>query len=104
MPIKQALKVSDCLNRVTTFPKFAIRCHRCIGCRITFSNNTSIERREVLNKIEIYPYSERQNPRPRGYITPNGKQWHGLHPRGIDYWVRLADIINREPETNATGS
>ena len=51
----------------------------------------------ILEKIEIYPYSERANPKPRGYITPGGKPWQAWHPRGLVYWERLADIINREP-------
>lgn len=54
-------------------------------------------RMDILKKIEIYPYAERANPKPRGYITPNGKPWQAWHPRGMEYWVRLADIINREP-------
>jgi hypothetical protein len=55
------------------------------------------ERMKQLDKVEIYPYSERKNPRPRGYITPNGKKWLAAHPRGLIYWERLADVINREP-------
>lgn len=55
------------------------------------------ERLAILEKIEIYPYAERDNPKPRGYIRPEGKPWQAWHPRGMDYWVRLADIINREP-------
>lgn len=55
------------------------------------------ERMKLLKKIEIYPYAERKNPKPRGYITPNGKKWLAAQPRGITYWERLADIINREP-------
>jgi hypothetical protein len=55
------------------------------------------ERLAILKKIEIYPYAERTNPKPRGYITPGGKPWLAAHPRGLAYWERLADIINREP-------
>ena len=51
----------------------------------------------VLEKIAIYPYAERKNPKPRGYITPNGKPWLAAHPRGMEYWERLADVLNREP-------
>lgn len=54
-------------------------------------------RMDILGKIEIYPYAERANPKPRGYITPDGKPWQAWHPRGLVYWERLADIINREP-------
>ena len=55
------------------------------------------ERIKQLGQIEIYPYAERKNPRPRGYITPNGKAWLAAQPRGLTYWERLADSINREP-------
>jgi hypothetical protein len=55
------------------------------------------ERIKQLGQIEIYPYAERKNPRPRGCITPNGKAWLAAHPRGLTYWERLADVINREP-------
>ena len=54
-------------------------------------------RMSILKKIGIYPYAERKNPKPRGYITPNGKPWLAAHPRGMEYWERLADVLNREP-------
>ena len=53
-------------------------------------------RMDQLKKIEIHPYSERGNPRPRGFIRPEGKKWIAAHPRGMKYWERLADAINRE--------
>ena len=55
------------------------------------------ERMALLKKVKIYPYSERSNPKPRGYITPNGKEWMAAAPRGMAYWELLADTINREP-------
>ncbi len=54
-------------------------------------------RLSLLKKIKIYPYSEKANPNPRGYIRPDGKPWLAAHPKGIAYWERLSDIINREP-------
>ena len=55
------------------------------------------QRLKMLKKIEVYPYSERENPKPRGFIRPEGKTWMAAAPRGIEYWERLADYINREP-------
>ena len=55
------------------------------------------ERMGILKKIDIYPYAERKNPKPRGYVTPGGKSWLAAHPRGIEYWERLAYVLNREP-------
>ncbi len=55
------------------------------------------ERVALLEKVNIYPFSEKDNPRPRGYIRPEGKPWQGTAPRGMEHWERLADILNREP-------
>lgn len=56
------------------------------------------ERRAMLDKIKVYPYAERENPKPRGYIEPEpGAKYEVYQPRGLEYWKRLSDIINREP-------
>ena len=55
------------------------------------------ERKTLLERVEIYPYAERSDPRPRGFITPNGRSWSAAHPRGMEFWQRLSDIINKEP-------
>jgi hypothetical protein len=51
----------------------------------------------MLDKVAVYPYAERANPKPRGYITPEGKPWMAAAPQGMAYWELLADTINREP-------
>ena len=55
------------------------------------------ERKALLENVEIYPYAERKAPKPRGYITPKGRRWSAAHPRGMEFWQRLSDIINKEP-------
>ena len=55
------------------------------------------ERMALLKQVDIYPFVERNKPNPRGYITPQGKRWSAAHPRGMDYWQRLSDIISKEP-------
>jgi hypothetical protein len=55
------------------------------------------ERMKLLEKVAIYPYAERKNPKPRGYTTPQGKPWLAAQPRGLRYWQRLAEVINKEP-------
>ena len=55
------------------------------------------ERMAMLDKVAVYPYAERANPKPRGYITPEGKPWMAAAPQGMAYWELLADTINREP-------
>jgi len=66
-----------------------------LGIRLMPPNRE--DRIKLLEKIEIYPYAERANPKPRGYMTPDGKPWLAAQPRGMAYWERLADVINREP-------
>jgi hypothetical protein len=55
------------------------------------------ERMAMLDKVAVYPYAESANPKPRGYITPEGKPWMAAAPQGMAYWELLADTINREP-------
>ena len=66
-----------------------------IGIRLMSEDR--VERKALLKKIAIYPYSEKDNPKPRGYITPGVKPWLAAHPRGMKYWERVAESINREP-------
>jgi len=54
-------------------------------------------RMDFLENLKIYPYSEKDNPKPRGYVKPEGKLWQAWQPRGMDYWKRLSEIINNEP-------
>lgn len=63
---------------------------------IRLMSDDRAERMRVLERIAIYPYAERKDPRPRGYITPDGKPWQAWQPRGMEFWNRLADIIQRE--------
>ena len=57
-----------------------------------------VEQKKVLNQVKVYPYAERANPKPRGYIDPKpGADYQAWQPRGLEYWERLSDIINREP-------
>lgn len=50
-----------------------------------------------LEKLEVYPYAEKNNPKPRGYIRPEGKPWMAAAPKGFAYFERLANAIDKEP-------
>ena len=50
-----------------------------------------------LEKLDVYPYAEKDSPRPRGYLRPKGKPWMAAAPKGFAYFERLADIIDKEP-------
>ena len=55
------------------------------------------ERIQLLDRVAIYPYSERDDPGPRGYLRPEGREWLAAQPRGMTYWERLAEMIDKEP-------
>ena len=55
------------------------------------------DRIAVLDRIKIYPFSERDDPKPRKVVTPDGKPWMAAAPVGLRYWELLADTLNREP-------
>jgi len=64
---------------------------------IRFATDDPDQRMAQLESVAIYPHAERDNPKPRGFIRPQGRPWSGAHPRGMELWQRLADAINREP-------
>lgn len=51
-------------------------------------------RKTILENINIYPYSELENPQPRGYVETAERKYMAAHPRGIEYFKRLSDAIN----------
>ena len=50
----------------------------------------------LVDAVRIYPYADREEPKPTRIVTPDGRSWSGDQPRGLDYWVRLHDIYQRE--------
>jgi hypothetical protein len=66
-----------------------------IGIRITVID--AAEARDVLSRFRVYPYAQRGNPPSRRIVSPNGRPWNGGPPRGLAYWERLHDAIQREP-------
>jgi hypothetical protein len=55
------------------------------------------EAQAVIGKMRIYPYSERDNPKPSAHVRPEGRKWSGEQPRGLAYWTLLSRLINEEP-------
>ena len=51
----------------------------------------------MMHKLRVYPYSQRENPRPNRYLSGSGKAVDSLEPDGIEYWKRLSDVINNNP-------
>jgi hypothetical protein len=51
----------------------------------------------LIRQFHMYPYSERSSPAPTRFLKPDGRAWSQVPPRGLAYWARLDDIIQREP-------
>ncbi|MDO9024294.1 DUF1254 domain-containing protein [Zwartia sp.] len=50
-----------------------------------------------VKTLRLYPYAQRDNPPVTRFLKPEGRKWSQVPPRGLAYWERLADILNREP-------
>lgn len=51
---------------------------------------------QLVEQVRIYPFAERAAPPATRVVSPEGRPWSGDQPRGLDYWVRLHDIYQRE--------
>ena len=51
----------------------------------------------LVERFNMYSYAERANPGKTKLLSPGGKQWSGTQPRGMAYWERLHQIIQKEP-------
>jgi len=76
------------VRRCATFNMF-------VGVRITVTDPK--EAAASLAQFRVYPYAERAHPRAAKIVSPEGKAWSAMPPRGMDYWRRLDEVIQREP-------
>jgi hypothetical protein len=66
-----------------------------LGARLTDANPEKAK--AALAEIQMYPYAQRENP-PKAEILDTGtKAWSGIPPRGMEYWERVDDVLQREP-------
>jgi len=66
-----------------------------LGVRLTDPDPASAK--EALSHLQMYRYAERDNPPKLDILDVGTKTWSGLPPRGIEYWERVNDVIQREP-------
>ena len=73
--------------------------HRSTGMNVMFGFRTlepDPERSDALvHGVRISPFDGRDAAATR-IVSPDGRPWSGDQPRGLDYWVRLHDIYQRE--------
>lgn len=66
-----------------------------LGLRLT---DTDPEKaKAALAQLRMYPYEQRANPPKTEIFDAGTKAWSGWPPRGMEYWQRLDDVIQREP-------
>ncbi len=66
-----------------------------LGVRLTDTDPE--KQQQVLTDLRIYPYAQRANPPTMEILDVGTRTWSGLPPRGMEYWERLDDVIQREP-------
>jgi len=66
-----------------------------LGVRLTDPDPAKAN--EALKQLQMYPYAQRDNPPKAEILDVGTKEWSGLPPRGMEYWERLNDVIQREP-------
>jgi hypothetical protein len=47
--------------------------------------------------FQLYPYSDRADPKPTKIIPVGGRVWKTTQPQGFKYWESMAAIIDKEP-------
>lgn len=76
------------VRRCPTFNMF-------VGIRVTATDPK--EAAALLVQFRAYPYTQRAKPPESKIVSPQGKPWSAMPPRGMEYWRRLDEVIQREP-------
>ncbi|MBI4241786.1 MAG: hypothetical protein HY613_08710 [Candidatus Rokubacteria bacterium] len=50
-----------------------------------------------FERSRMYRWSQRDNPPPQKHVWASGKTFIQAAPRGMEYWERVNEIIQREP-------
>jgi hypothetical protein len=51
----------------------------------------------MMKRVRVYPYSQRENPKPTKFVSCSGQAVDTLEPEGLEYWKRLSDVLNNNP-------
>jgi hypothetical protein len=51
----------------------------------------------LLAGFRMYPLGSAGGPPATRFLRPEGRPWSQVQPRGLAYWERLADVVQREP-------
>jgi hypothetical protein len=50
-----------------------------------------------IRNVKVYPWSERDDPKPNKFTSISGALIDTTPPGGMEYWARLAAVINNNP-------
>jgi hypothetical protein len=50
-----------------------------------------------IRNVKIYPWSEREDPKPNKFVSISGALIDTTPPGGLEYWRRLATVIDSNP-------
>ena len=60
-------------------------------------NNDIAAAVNLIKKVRVYPWSQRDNPKPNKVVSMSAKTMNTIPPDGIEYWARLSAFINNNP-------
>ena len=66
-----------------------------IGIRVLDPGEDKIK--TAMDQYKIYPYAQRNNPPQARSVTPQGRPWSQVQPRGMRFWESLDEMIQQEP-------
>ena len=54
----------------------------------------------LVERLRLYPAGQRSNGDETCILRPEGRRWSQVPPRGLEYWSRFAEILQREAVTD----
>ena len=60
-------------------------------------NNDVAAAVNLIKKMRVYPWSQRDNPKANKVVSMSAKSYDTTPPNGIEYWARLSAFINNNP-------
>ncbi len=66
-----------------------------IGTRMLDSD--PVKAQALLKKVRVYSLNAQPKDAATKLVSPNGRGWSQVQPRGLDYWKRLHAVIQKEP-------
>jgi len=60
-------------------------------------DNDKADAVQRIRNVKVYPWSEREKPKPNKFVSISGKPIDTTPPGGMEYWARLATVIDNNP-------